>query len=216
MEKLLPGYERSSRRHVTIEFGTSVELKRAIEGGRPFDVAILTPAAIDDLITQGKIASGTRADLAKAGLGVGIRAGATRSDVSTAAALKRRLLDAQSITYAKEGASTAAFKDMLQRLGIADEIAAKTRLQTVSGRPSASVADGENELVLAPLSELHVNGVEVLGRLPAEFQAPLVMTAGIGAQAAHAAAARAFVRFFTTGAADASIRASGMESLARR
>ena len=216
MEKLLPGYERSLRRHVAIEFGTSVGLKRAIEGGQPFDLAILTPAAIDDLIREGKVAAGSHVDLAKADLGVGIRAGAPRADISTADALKQRLLAARSITYAKEGASTASFNDMLRRLGIADAVLAKTRLQTVSGRPSESVAEGENELVLAPMSELHVQGIDVLGRLPAEFQSPLVMTAGIGAQAAHVAAARAFVRLFTTGAADASIRDSGMESLVRK
>jgi molybdate transport system substrate-binding protein len=126
------------------------------------------------------------------------------------------LLAATSITYAKEGAATAAFNEMIRRLGIADATASKTTLQTVSGRPAESVAEGEHELVLAPVSELHVRGVDVLGLLPAEFQSPLIMTAGIGAQSTNADAARALLQFLAGPKAAPLIKASGMESLAKK
>ena len=100
MEKILPEYERASGRHVEIEYGASAALKRTIEGGQAFDLAILTPTVIDDLINENKITAGTHTDVARSDLGVGIRAGAPRSDISTADALKRRLLAATSITYA--------------------------------------------------------------------------------------------------------------------
>ena len=102
--RILPEYERASARHVTIEYGASAALKRTIEGGQAFDLAILTPTVIDDLINENKITAGTHTDVARSDLGVGIRAGASRSDISTADALKRRLLAATSITYAPQAA----------------------------------------------------------------------------------------------------------------
>jgi ABC-type molybdate transport system substrate-binding protein len=211
LDKMVPEYERATGRHVAIDYGTSAVLKRAIEGGQPFDVAILTPNVIDDLIAEHIIAAGTHTDVAWTDLGVGVRAGAPRGDISTAAALKRRLLAAQSITYSKEGASTVALNDMMRRLSIADEVAPKTVLQTVSGRPAASVVEGENEIVLAPMSELYVSGVQVLGRLPAEFQVRVFATAGIGAASTKTDAAKAFIQFLKSPKMIPLIKASGME-----
>lgn len=217
LEKILPEYERTSGQHIAIVYGASAVLKRDIEGGKAFDLAILTPAVIDDLIKTGKIAAGLRTDLARTDLAVGIRAGAPKSDISTADALKQRLLAAKSITYSKEGASTAAFDAMISRLGIADAVKPKTVLQTVSGRPSASVAEGENEIVLAPASEIMpIRGMQLLGLLPAEFQSPIVMTAGIGAQSQKRDAAKALVEFLASPKAVAAIKASGMEPIARK
>lgn len=217
MEKILPAYERASGQHVTIEYGASAVLKRAIESGKAFDLAILTPAVIDDLIKAGQIAAGTQTDVARIDLAVGVRAGAPKSDINTADALKRRLLAAKSITYAKEGASTPTFNNILGRLGIADVVQSKVVLQTVSGRPAESVAEAENELVFAPLSEiLGVRGVEVLGLFPAEFQNPIVMTAGIGAQSKRLDAANGLIQFLTSPKAAPVIRASGMEPIGRK
>jgi molybdate transport system substrate-binding protein len=166
------------------------------------------------LTKDGKVAAGSRV-LAKANLAVGMRAGAAKSDISTPAAIKRRLLAAKSITYTKEGASTPAIANMLKQLGIADQIDAKTVFQTASDRAEESVAEGENELVLAPLSEIKtVPGIDVLGLFPKEFQEPIVMAAGVSANAANAESAKALLRFLTSAAAAPAIKASGMEMAA--
>jgi molybdate transport system substrate-binding protein len=214
IKMLLPEYERASHQHVAIEYGASAVLKRTIEGGEAFDVAILTSAVIGALTTEGKIAPGSSV-IAKSNLAVGIRAGAAKSNISTPDAIKRRLLAAKSITYTKEGASTAAIEHMLKQLGIADEVNAKTVFQTASDRAEESVAEGENELVMAPLSEIAtVRGIEVLGLFPREFQDPIVMSAGVSANAANAESANALVRFLTSAASASAIKASGMEMAA--
>lgn len=214
IKMLIPEYERASHQHVAIEYGASAVLKRTIEGGEAFDVAILTSAVIGGLAAEGKIAPGSSV-IAKANLAVGMRAGAAKSNISTPDAIKRRLLAAKSITYTKEGASTAAIQKMLKKLGIADEVNAKTVFQTASDRAEESVAAGENELVMAPLSEIiTVRGIEVLGLFPKEFQDPIVMSAGVSANAANAESARALVRFLTSAAAASAIKASGMEMAA--
>jgi molybdate transport system substrate-binding protein len=211
IEKLLPEYERTSHQHVAIQYGASAVLKRTIESGDAFDLAILTPAVIDELTKEGKLASGATV-IAKSNLAVGMRAGAAKADISTPDAIKRRLLEAKSITYTKEGASTAAINDMLQHLGIADQINAKTAFQTVTGRAEESVAEGENELVFAPLSEIiTVKGIEVLGLFPKEFQKPVIMSAGLSAKAENPDAAKALVKFLTSSAAAPAIKSSGME-----
>ena len=217
MEKILPEYERASGHRITTEYDESAALKRAVEGGKAFDLAILTPQVIDDLIKAGWIAAGTRTDIAKTELAVGIRAGAPRSDISTPDALKQRLLAARSITYAKEGSATVTIERMLSRLGIADVLKPKTMLHSGSGRPSESVADGRNELVLAPASAIvPVPGVQFLGLLPAEFQTSTVMAAGVSARSERPDVAKALVQFLTSPKAVPALKASGMESLAKK
>jgi molybdate transport system substrate-binding protein len=211
LQKMLPEFERASGRKVTVDWGTTAGLKRELEGGRTFDVTILTPGAIDDLIKEHIIAEGTHTGIAQTFLGIGVRPGAPRADVSTADAIKRRLLAAKTITFSKEGASTAALLEMMRRLGIADQMAVKTALQTVSGRPAESVMEGQNEIVLAPLSELRVAGIQILGPLPKEFQVPVVMSAGIAAASTNAAAAKELVAFLTSATMIPLITASGME-----
>jgi molybdate transport system substrate-binding protein len=211
LDKLLPEYEKTSHQRVTIQYGGTAGLKRDIEGGAQFDLAILTPVAIDDLTRQGKIAGASTA-IAKANLAVGIRTGSPKADISTPDAIKRRLLAAKSITYSKEGAATPAIAEMVSQLGIADQLKAKTVFQEVSGRAQESVAEGENELVLAPLSEIvGVKGIEVLGLFPKEFQKPLIMSAGVGAKPANPEAAHALIKFLTSPGAAQAIKASGME-----
>lgn len=217
MDKLIPQYEQKSGRHIAIQYGASAVLKRTIEGGEPFDLAILTPGIVDNLIQEGKIAAGTHTDIATASLAAGIRAGTPKADISTPEAMKRRLLAAKSITYAKEGAATGAINKMFEQLGIAEQLKPKLALQTVSGKAEETVAAGENEIVFGPVSEIiPVSGVEVLGLLPKEFQSPLVMTAGLGAKAQDREGAEALVKFLTSSAAAGAIKASGMEPVGKK
>jgi molybdate transport system substrate-binding protein len=212
MEALIPEAERATGRSIVIQFSSSAVLRRSIDGGEPFDLAILTPGIVDDLIRAGKIQAGTHTDLASAALAVGVRAGARKADVGTPEGMKRTLLAAKSITYTKEGAASAAIASMLRSLGIQDQLASRTTLQTVPGHAAEAVAKGEHELVFAPLSEiLPIHGVDVLGLFPGQFQAPVVMTAGVAAGARDPDGAKALIKFMTSSKAAPAIKASGME-----
>lgn len=217
VDKLKADAERAIGRPIAIQFGASAVLKRGIENGDAFDLAILTPAVIGELAKSGRIAAGSETDLAKANLGIGVRSGAPKADISTPDGVKKRLLAARSVTYAKEGAANAAIESMLAKLGIADQVNAKTVFQTAGGKAEEMVAAGADELVFAPVSEIvTVPGVEVLGLFPKEFQNPLIMTAGLSTKPANADAARAFVKFLTSSAAAPAIKASGMEAIAKK
>lgn len=217
VEKLLPEAERTIGRHISIQFSASTVLRKSIDEGEPFDIAILTPGIIDDLIKSGKIVAGSHNDIASADLAAGVRAGSPKADISTPAAMKRKLLAAQTITWTDGGASAAAIVAMLKGLGIEEQLKSKIVLQTVPGRAAESVAKGENEIVFAPVSEIQtVKGVEVLGFFPKEFQSPVVMTAGLGAKAKDAEAARALLKFLTSAKAVPAIKSSGMMPVAKK
>jgi molybdate transport system substrate-binding protein len=214
MEELAPQFERASEYKLAITYGPSAGLKPRIEAGEPFDLALITPASIDDLIKQGRIEPGSRHNIGRTGIGVAIRAGAPRPDIGTTAAFKRALLDAKSITYgdpARGGLSSVYFIGLVERLGIADQIKAKARLGTASEgvRP---VATGEAELGIGQASEIPlVPGVELLGPFPAELQSYTDVTAGISAHAKEADGAKALIKFLTAPAAVPVFKAKGFE-----
>ena len=213
IERLLPAYERTSGRQVEITYGASSELKRASEGGEAFDLAILTTGVIEDLIEQGKITAGTRTGIAQSNLAVAIRS-ADKSDISTAAGMKQRLLSAKSITYSKDGGGVAAIQRMIESLGITAELQSRIVPQTEAGRAAKSVALGEYELAFAPLTEIvAARGAQVLGLFPAEFQSPLAISSGVSAMANDAEGARALATFLITPASMKVLEASGMAPL---
>lgn len=212
LEELKPQFERATRHKLTIAFGTAVPLKRQIEAGETFDVVILTPALVEDLVKQGKVAAGTKIDIAKAGIGVAGRAGAPKPDISTAEAFKRALINARSIVHSKEGQSGTYMAKLIERLGIAAEMKPKTVLETRSGHTAVAVVEGKAELGFTLISEiLPVSGAELVGPLPAELQNYVVFTAGISPNARDAAAARAFINFFTAPATLPVLKSKGME-----
>jgi molybdate transport system substrate-binding protein len=212
LEELAPQFERATAHSLKITFGTSVPLKRQIDGGETFDVVILTPPLLEDLAKQGKVAAGTPVNVTKAGIGVAIRAGAPKPDISTADAFKRTLIDAKSITYSKEGQSGTAMARLIEALGIGEQMKAKTVLETRPGQTAANVVEGKAELAFTLLSEiLPLPGVEVAGMLPAELQSYVVFTAGIGAGVKDQQPAKAFIDFFKAPAAIPLIKAKGME-----
>ena len=119
LEELAPQFERASEHKLNITFGTAVPLKRQIDAGEAFDVVILVPSMVEDLVKQGKVAAGTSTNVAKSGIGVGILKGAPKPDIGTADAFKKTLLAAKSIAYSKEGQSGTAMARLIERLGIA-------------------------------------------------------------------------------------------------
>ena len=187
-------------------------LKQKVDAGEPFDVALLTTEVTDDLIEEHKVVAGSRADLAVVGVGLGIRAGAPKPDISTPDALKRTLLKAKSITYAKDGAARVLIERMFDRLGIAAELKSKIVLQSVPGRPQTAVADGQAEIVMTLVSEiLPVKGIELVGPVPSEIQSYVSFRGGVSANTKDAKASRAVVKFFTSGKAAPAYKARGLE-----
>lgn len=212
LEDLAPAFERESGHKLNIQFGVAVPLKRQIEAGAAFDLAILTTAGIDDLAQQGKVDAATRTNVARSGVGIGIRAGAPRPDISTTDALKRTLLAAKSVSWAKEGASGVYFASVLKRIGIADQIMPKANLAPSGADVGALLVTGKAELGALLVNELMaVRGVEVVGPLPPELQSYTVFTTGVNSGSKNAAAAKALIKFLSSPAAGAVYKAKGQE-----
>jgi molybdate transport system substrate-binding protein len=215
MEKLLPRAERAAGVKVNIEYGASRNLKQSLDQGQPFDLLVVIPQVIDELIKEGKVAAGTKTDLAQSNIGVAVRAGRPKPDVSTAQAIKQTLLAAKSIGYVKVGAGTPAFLDMFQKLGITDALRDKTVYQAGAGESMTNLAAGNIDIALALVSEVvHVPGVQLAGPVPAEFQRPVVMTAAIASATKNRQACERFIRALTGPSAAAPIRDAGMEPAA--
>jgi molybdate transport system substrate-binding protein len=210
LEELAPGFERETGHKLVIDIGVAAVLKRRIEAGEAFDLAILTSSGIDELARQGKVDA--RAAIARSRVGIGIRKGAPRPDIGTADALKRTLLSAKSITWAKEGASGVYFASVLERIGIAGQIKSKAVLAASGPEVEKLVAGGNVELGVNLVNELMAApGVEVLGPLPAELQNYTVFHAGVGVGSKDSSAAKALIKFLTTPSAGVVFRAKGQE-----
>ena len=213
IDELKPQWEKAAGHPVTIEFGTTAVLKQKIEAGENFDVAVLTSEAIGELVKDGKIASATRVELARAGIGMGMRAGAAKPNIGTADALKQTLEKAMSVSYASEGASRAYLDKMFERFGIASAMKAKTVLTPSSVKSNALVSDGKAEYILTLVSEIlpAAPGVELVGPLPSEVQSYVSFAAGVSAKAADAKAGKAMVEFLKSSAAVPVFKAKGLE-----
>jgi molybdate transport system substrate-binding protein len=208
-------YEKESGNKVTVRFQTVGQHLALIRDGKEeFDVAVLTPQAIDGLAKDGKVTAGSRVDLAKVGVGVVVKAGAPLPDIKTVEAFKRALLAAKSVAYIdpKAGGSSGIYvAHLLEQLGIADQINAKAKL-IQGGAVADHIADGEAELGIHQISEiLAVAGVTLVGPLPPEIQNFTVYAAGVSATAKSAAAASALVKFLSGPHAVPVIKAKGME-----
>jgi len=211
-EALVPQFETRTKHKVAITYDLASTIKKQIEDGAAFDVAIVTPAVLDDLIAKGRVAAEGRATIAQTGLAVAVRKGAHKVDISTVDAFKRALLNAKSIAYAKEGASGVAFVAIIQRFGIADALKSKSILTTSGDAVGEAVVNGTAEFGILPVSEiLPVSGAEVLATFPKEVQSYVVMVGGVGAASKQAAAGRDFLKFLTAPEALPVIKAKGME-----
>ena len=208
--ELVPEFERTTGHKVVTIWIPSVQMMNRLKGGETVDLVIMAAGAIDELIKLGKIAAGSRVDLAKSGVGVAVRAGAPRPDISSGEALKRAVLAAKSIVYS-HGPSGVYIAGLFQRMGIAEEL--KSKIKLVQGEPAgAVVARGEAEIGFQQMSELlPVPGIDLLGPLPADVQQITVFSAGLHVGAKKPDAARALVKFMTAPAAVPVIRKNGME-----
>ena len=205
-------FTREKGVEISASYQSTVALMERIAGGESADVAIITDAAIETLIAQGSVLRESRRDLASSGVGLAVRAGAPRPDISTPDALKHALLAARSITYTVTGASGIYFAQVIERLGIADAVKAKAIVR--DGLAGELAARGEVELAVQQVSELmQVKGIDIVGPLPPEVQKSTVFSAGIFTSAKNPADAVALIAWLSTPATAAIIRAKGMEPL---
>jgi molybdate transport system substrate-binding protein len=211
LEALKPSCEGFIGRPLIIIYGASAGLKRQISGGDAFDLAILTPEVTADLTKAGKIAPASAVDLAHTGIGFGIKKGAAKPDISTPDAVKQTLLKAKSISVVKEGASRAAIDKMFEKLGIAAAVASKVKFETGTEKSGESVAQGQSEMEIVPLSEIPlVAGVEILGPLPTDLQSLLHFQISISASSKDKAGAKRAILFLTSEAAEQTFKKNGM------
>jgi molybdate transport system substrate-binding protein len=204
-------FERETGFKPVVATDVAAVMKRRIESGEPFDLAILVNFQVDDLIRSGKLLADSRADIMKAGIGVAVRRGAAKPDISTVEAFKQTLLAAKSITYLKEGASTIHLTKVFAELGIADAIRAKT-IQPTTESVSERVAEGEVELGIIVIPNiLSVPGADLVGPIPEAVNSYIVFTGGVSAASPNQAAARALIKLLTGPLGVPAIKANGME-----
>jgi molybdate transport system substrate-binding protein len=215
IDELVPKFERETGKTVGVSYGPSGGIARRFVGGEPADVIVIDSGALDDLIRQGKVLPDPTA-IARTGIGICVRKGAPRPDVSTPEALKRALLDAKSIAHtapAGGGITAAHIMKLFERLGIAAEVTPKVKLAAggPNGRVSVLVSSGEAEIGLQQVSELMSNpDVDVIGMLPAELQQITTYSAGITTSAKEPSTGRALIGFIAAPAATAIYKTKGL------
>jgi molybdate transport system substrate-binding protein len=211
---LVPEYQRQTGNTVTVENGTTGQLKKRIDGGEAFDIVVITPAVIDEMIAIGKVAAGSEVKLAGVGIGVVVKEGAPKPDISTVEKFKQALLAAKSVAYidpASGGSSGIYIEKLLVKLGIADQIRPKAKLKK-GGHVADFIVSGEAELGIHQISEIvPVKGVTLVGPLPKEIQNTTTYAAGLSASAKNKAAAEALIKTLSGPAAAAVLKSKGME-----
>ena len=215
MEDLGPKFERATGHKLAITFVSVGEAVKHVQGGETADVVIIPRQGFDGLVKDGKVAADNVTVVARTGIGVAIRKGAPKPDISSPEALKRTLLAVKSITYgnpAQGSASGIHFAKVLDRLGIANEMKPKTVFLPMSGLVGVLVANGEAEIAVQQIQELiSVAGIDVIGPLPGDLQDTVVFSAAVMAGAKDAEASKALVNFLRTPEAAAVIKAKGLE-----
>jgi molybdate transport system substrate-binding protein len=195
--ELVPQFERATGHKVTTIFTGTLDADKRLAAGEAYDLLIMSGPSIDEHLKDGKLVAGSRVDLAKSGVGVGVKAGAPKPDIRTTDALRKTILGAKSIGYST-GPSGLYVLKLFQRLGVADQVKPKLK-QTATGVFVGSIiASGEVEIGFQQVSELgQFPGVDFVGPLPADVQEVTVFSSGITRNAKQTEAARAWVRYLT-------------------
>lgn len=208
--ELEPKFEQASGHKLEIFFGTTPNLIKEAISGRPFDIAIVPVDVMQDAAARAKFATGPTLDIARVGLGVAVRAGMPKPDISTPNALKATLLMAQSVASIPESATGYSIAKVFERLGISDQMKAKMKAQPNPTQVVAVVAKGDVALGLFLVNVLTAPGIDVVGPFPAELQQDVVFTAALAADAKESGGATALLTYLKTPEAASIIRAKGM------
>lgn len=215
IEDIGPKFERATGHKLAIDFANLGTVVKRVRDGETADVVIIPRQGIDGFIKEGKVSIGNTVIVARSGIGVVVRKGAPKPDISTPEALKHTLLAAKSITYldpAGGGTSGVHFAKVLDSLGIANEMKPKTILHPNAGTAGILVANGEAEIGINLIQELMpLPGIDLVGPLPGDLQNTLVFAAAIMTGTKDAAASKALVDFLSAPDAAAVIKAKGME-----
>jgi molybdate transport system substrate-binding protein len=210
LNELGPLFERASGHKLVIHFDSTPNLIK-LATSASFDLGVVPVDVFKNADAKARFASEPTLDIARVGYGVAVRAGAPRPDVSTPDALKKTLLDAQSVAFLPTSAAGAYVSSVFERLGIGEAMKAKTKPQTATGDIAKAVATGDAELGVFLINVLMAPGVELAGPFPGKLQNDLVFTSAVAADTKEAEAAKAFIAYLKTPAAAAVIKAKGME-----
>ena len=198
---------------ISVEYKPTAALQKEIEAGQPFDAVIVTVESIAQLSKDGKTVGGEGTPISRVGVGIGIRKGAARPDISSRDALKRAMLGAKAIAYGPSGASYPYIIKMFDALGIADAMKAKTLFFDTSDGTNGAIADGKADFGFTLVSEiLPFPGIELLGPFPPEYQGYVRFSGAVSANAKNPEAAAALIQFLAGSDAASSIKARGMEA----
>jgi molybdate transport system substrate-binding protein len=209
LEELAPQFEKATGNKVDITFAPAAALKVKIEEGAAFDVAILAAPITDSLVGTGKVDT-ARTTIAHSGIGVAVRKGAAKPDISTTESFKQTLLNAKSIGFTAAGATGAYLKTLFEKLGIAEEL--KPKLKLLQGAAGEATATGEVEIGMTQISEiLPYANAELVGPLPADIQSYTYFSAAASVASKESDVAKAFIKFLAAPSALAVIKAKGME-----
>jgi molybdate transport system substrate-binding protein len=216
---LAPEFERVTGNTVLIAYGPSMgttvnAIPVRLERGEPADVLIMVGYALGDLVKQGKVIADTRVDLVKSPIGIAVKSGAPKPDISSADAVKRALLEAKTIAYSDSASGVYVSTEMFAKLGIADAMKGKARM--IPATPVGEiVAKGEAEIGLQQISELKpVTGIDIVGPLPDALQKITVFSAGVATVSKEPDAGKALIKFLASPAARTELVKSGMDPLA--
>ena len=208
--ELGPQFEKASGHKLSIHFDSTPNIIARVNSGAAFDVAVVPVDVFKDAAARGRFAPGPTIDIARVGYGVIVRAGAPKPDISTPDAFKKALLDAKSIASVPASAAGAYIAKVYERLGIGEDMKAKTRVQSGPTAIAPAVAKGEAELGIFLTNVFNTAGVELIGPFPADLQQELLFASAIAADARERDAAKALIDYLKTPAAIAAIKAAGM------
>ena len=211
---LVPDFEKQTGHKVVVDNGTTGQLKKRIEDGEAFDLLVITPAVVDEMIASGKLVAGSHVNLASVGVGVVVKEGAPKPDIGTVEKFKEALLKAKTVAYidpASGGSSGIYVDKLLVKLGIADQIKPKAKLKQ-GGHVADLIVSGEAELGIHQISEIvPVKGAALVGPLPKEIQSTTTYAAGLSASAKDKDAVKELIEYLSGPDAAAVLKSKGME-----
>lgn len=196
---------------IDADYAPTMALLKRLREGEAADLVILTREGLDEMIAEGRVAADSAVDLARSYVGIAVRAGDAHPDIASEAALRKTLLVSRAVAYSRLGASGIYFGQLIERLGIADEINARAVI-VQQGFTAERLVSSEADLAVQQISELkQIAGIEVVGAIPRDMQTPAVFSAGRMVDAKSAAAAGRLLRYLASAEVAPALRESGLE-----